>query len=305
MSLLVKPEEKKEVKLPHLEAKIRETISQTMKDFTGATQPIEGLKEEQQKVVNQLMIDKQIIVYANRIYITLHSGNKLIWIKDYYMYKSGRIDDYNTSFHLDINKKQFVNYSEPADNDYKTKLFYGFLNSVKIIDDTSDENIGKIHLELLKSRLFNKVIPSISKDEILSREEHHRARILKDINLYIEKISAHLYKMADAGIQILRICFDDINEISITDNGKTPQFKEYPCSDGIIRSNFIEYFYFLFEKVYKKETDEISDQDWLGTRLVEKCKNIYPHIHFSYKSSKSLLPSVILSLNIDITQVWL
>ena len=176
---------------------------------------------------------------------------------------------------------------------------------MKIIDDTSDENLGKIHLELLKTRLFSNVMPNISKDEIISREEHHRAKIVKDIGLYIEKISAHLYKMADSGIQILRICFDDINEQTITDGGKHPPFSGYPCSDGKVRSNFIEYFYFLFEKIYKREADEISDQDWLGLRLVEKCKNIHPHLHFSYESSKSLLPKVVLNLNIDTSQVWL
>jgi hypothetical protein len=306
MSLLAKPEEKKFTGTP-LETKIRDTIHQTMKSLVEApkTVAIGELKEDQLRTLNRLLIDKQIIVYANRIYITIHTGNKLIWIKDYFMYKSGRTDDYNTSFHVDINKRQFVNYSETTDTEYKTKLFYGFLNSVKIIDDTSDENLGKIHIELLKSRLFNKVIPSISKEEVLSREEYHRAKVLKDINSYIEKISSHLYKMTDDGIQILRICLDDITEITITDLGKIPHFKDCPCSDDIIRNNFIDYFYFILEKPFKRAGDEISDQDWLGTRLVEKCKSIYPHLHFSYESSKSLLPKIVLNLNIDTSQVWL
>jgi hypothetical protein len=227
------------------------------------------------------------------------------WILDYYLYKSGRTDDYNTSFYIDINKKHFINFSESAGEDYKIKLFYGFLNSVKIIDDKSDENLGRIHLELLKGRLFNRVLPTVSKDEVLSREEYHRAKILKSINLYIEKISSHLYKMADDGIQILRICFDDINEITITEAGKIPPFYEYPCSDGIIRNNFLVYFYFLLEKIFKREADDISDQDWLGRYLVEKCKIIYPHLNFQYESSKSLLPKVVLNLNIDTMKVWL
>jgi hypothetical protein len=307
MSLLARPEEKKFTGTP-LETKIRDTIQQTMKSMVEAPKSVivGELKEDQQRTLNELLLkEHQVIVYSNRIYITKHTGNKLIWIKDYYMYKSGRTDDYNTSFYLDINKRHFISFNDTADDAYKTQLFYGFLNVVKIINDTSDENIGKIHLELLKSRLFNKVIPSISKDEIISREEHHRAKILKDINSYIEKISSHLYKMTEDGIQILRICFDEISEISITDLGKIPHFKDYPCSDGKIRHNFTEYSYFLLEKVYKREVDEISDQDWIGAKLVEKCKNIYPHLHFSYESSKSLLPKIVLNLNIDTSQVWM
>jgi hypothetical protein len=111
--------------------------------------------------------------------------------------------------------------------------------------------------------------------------------------------------MTDEGIQILKICFDDINEITITENGKHPPFSEYPCSDGQIRNNFLEYFYFLLEKIYKREVDDISDQDWIGQFLVEKCKNIYPHLNFQYKTSKSLLPIVVLNLNIDSMKVWL
>lgn len=264
------------------------------------------LKDEQIKTVNRLLIDEQVIIYGNRLYVTLHSGNKLIWIKDYYLYKSGKTEDYvNVSFHVDLNKKHFVSYSNSVDEEYKKKLFYGFLNVVQIIEDTSEENLGKIHLGLLKDRLLNKVIESISNDEIISREEHHRVKILKDIDLYIQKISAHLYKMTDDGIQTLRICFDDINEISITDGGKTPNFKDYPCSDGKIRNAFSTYFYFLFEKIYKKEADEISDQDWLGVKLVEKCKNIYPHLSFHYETSNSLLPKIILKLNIDTSNILL
>jgi hypothetical protein len=283
---------------------IKETLYQAI---TGQPQVaiIDGLKDEYQEIVNRLLIDNQIIIYSNRIYITKHSGNKLIRVKDYYLYKSGKTDEYDIEFHLDINKKHLINYNDPVNNEYRTKLFYGFLSSIKIIEDTSDENLGKIHLELLKTRLYNKVIPSISKEEILVREEYHRTKILKDINLYIEKISPNLYKMADDGIQILRLCFDDINDLTITDSGKMRQFSEYPCSDGKIRNTFIEYFYFILEKAFKREEDDISDQDWIGIHLVEKCRKIYPHLHFSYEVSKSLLPKVILNLNIDIMNVWL
>lgn len=111
--------------------------------------------------------------------------------------------------------------------------------------------------------------------------------------------------MTDDGIQVLRICFDDINEILITDNGKTPPFTEYPCSDGIVRRRFTDYFYFLLEKIYKRVVDDISDQDWIGTYLVEKCRNIYPHLKFSYETTNQLLPKVVLNLDIDTTKVWL
>jgi hypothetical protein len=294
MSLLEKPE------VTQLE-----TMYQTMIGNAPTVIIIDGLKDKYQETLNKLLVDTQIIIYSNRIYITKHSGNKLIWIKDYYLYKADKSNECNKAFHIDINKKQLVDYNNLVDNEYRTKLFYGFLNSIKIIDDISDENLGKIHLELLKSRLFKKVVPSVSKKEILLREEYHRNKVLKDINLYIEKISPTLYKMADDGLQILRLLFDDINEISITDNGKMPQFKEYPCSDDIIRSNFTEYFYFLFEKVYTREIDIMSEQDWIGMHLVDKCKNIYPHLHFSYETSKSLLPKIILNLNIDIMNAWL
>jgi hypothetical protein len=282
-----------------------EIMYQTMIGNAPTAIIIDGLKDKYQETINKLLVDTQIIIYNNRIYIAKHSGNKIIWIKDYYLYKADKSNECNKAFHIDINKKQLVDYNNLVENEYRTKLFYGFLNSIKIIDDISDENLGKIHLELLKARLFNKIIPSVSKKEILLREEYHRTKIIKDINLYIEKISPNLYKMADDGLQILRLLFDDINEIAITDNGKMPQFKEYPCSDDIIRSNFTEYFYFLFEKVYIQEIDIMSNQDWIGMHLVEKCKNIYPHLHFSYETSKSLLPKIILNLNIDMINAWL
>ena len=294
MSLLEKPE------VTQLEI-----MYQTMICNAPTAITIDGLKDKYQETINKLLVDTQIIIYSNRIYITKHNGNKIIWIKDYYLYKSDKLNECNKAFHIDINKKQLVDYNNLADDEYRTKLFYGFLNSMKIIDDISDENLGKVHLELLKSRLFKKVVPNISKNEILLREEYHRNKVLRDINLYIEKISPNLYKMADDGLQILRLLFDDINEIEITDNGKMPPFKEYPCSDDIIRSNFTEYFYFLFEKVYTRDIDIMSDQDWIGIHLVDKCKNIYPHLHFSYETSKSLLPKIILNLNIDIMNAWL
>jgi hypothetical protein len=111
--------------------------------------------------------------------------------------------------------------------------------------------------------------------------------------------------MTDDGIQILRLCFDDISEINITAGGKAPNFKDYPCSDGKIRNTFSAYFYFLFEKIYKREADEISDQDWLGVKLVEKCKNIYPHLNFHYEGSDTLLPKIIIKLNIDTSNILL
>ncbi len=299
---MMKPEEAK-VEVNPLELKIRETISQTVKDYTESLSD-QGLKENSQEIIERLLITTQIIVYDNRLFITFHIGNNLVWIKDYYLYKTGKIDEYNISFCLDLNKKQFINYSEKSDDEYKRKLFHRFLNSVKIIDDTSDENLGKIHLELLKTRLFNKVVPNISKDEIILREEQHRTKIFKDINLYFEKISPHLYKIADDGFQLLRISFNDINELTITDNGKLPQFKDYPCSDGKIRNNFVEYVYFLFEKEIKRNVDDISDQDWIGNYLVDKCRKIYPHLHFSYETSTILLPNINLNMNIDLLKEW-
>jgi hypothetical protein len=257
------------------------------------------LKEKHEAVIKRLQLNKQVIIYNNRLCITRYNGNSLVWVKDYYLYKINEKYTEDNWFHINLNYKQLINFGDGSDDDYKTTLYYGFLNSVQFIDDTSDENLGKVHLELLKKCLINKALSTISKDDIIARETQHRNKILQKIVEYINKVSNAIYNMVEKGMEVLHICFNEINEKTITNDGKLPQYTEYPCSDGRIRSTFSEYFYFLLENEYIRKTDDISYQEWIGLYLIERCNAIFPHIKFIYKETDTLLPIIILHLNID------
>lgn len=259
----------------------------------------EQLKEKHETIISRLKLDKQIFIYNNQLCISSHSGNKLIWVRDYYNYKFNKEDDYDNLFHINLCEKKLKKFSDNVDDDYKTILYYGFLNTIQFIDDTSDENLGKIHLELLKKRLINRVVQNVSKQDIISRETQHRKKIVEYIDNYIKGISSKIYSMVESGIEILQIKFNEINEKTITNMGKILQFKDHPCSDGKLRHKFSEYFYFLLEKEYSRKPDDLIDQEWAGRYLIMRCNTIFPHIKFTCKYTDTLLPIVILDLDID------
>jgi hypothetical protein len=256
-------------------------------------------KEKHDAVVSRLKRDKQIIIYNNQICITSYNGNSLVWVKDYYLYKINEDYVQDNWFHINLNYRHLINFGDGSDDERKTTMYYGFLNTVQFIDDTSDENIGKVHLELLKNRLINRVINTVSNQDIISREVYHRDKILKYISGYINQISSKIYSIVEIGIDVLQIRFDGMTEKLITNDGKMPAYLEYPCSDGKIRKTFSEYFYFLLEKLHNRTPDVVIDQEWIGRYLIERCNNIFPHIQFICKQTDSLLPIIILYLNID------
>ncbi len=258
-----------------------------------------GLKENHDTIIKRLKKDKQIIIYNNQICITRYNGNSLLWVKDYYLHKINEVYTEGNWFHINLNYRHLINFGDGSDDQQKTAMYYGFLNTIKFIDDTSDENIGKIHLELLKGRLINRVINTISREDIVERENIHRNKIIKSIDSYIIQISPKIYQIVEKNIDVLYIRFNEINEKGITENGKIKPYSEYQCSDGKIRSTFSEYFYFLLEKLQKRTSDDIIDQEWVGRYLIKRCTDIFPHIQFTYTQSNSLLPIIVLNLNID------
>jgi hypothetical protein len=259
----------------------------------------EQLKEKHETIISRLKLDKQIFIYSNQLCISSHTGNKLIWVRDYYNYKFSKDDDYDNLFHINLCEKKLKKFSDKVDDDYKTKLYYGFLNTIQFIDDTFDENLGKIHLELLKKRLIDRVVQTVSNQDIISRETQHMKKIIEFIDNYIKQLSLKIYSMVENGIEVLHIKFNEIDEKTITSIDKIPRFKEHPCSDGKLRQTFSEYFYFLLENEYSRKPDDLIDQEWAGRYLVQRCNTIFPHIKFTCKYTDTLLPIVILNLDID------
>lgn len=271
--------------------------------------PMDLLIKSQQEMISKLQIDKQIIIYNNRIYITHVPHKTIIWLYDYFYYRTVNrelsVNSDNPEFYIELTKKQFINPGISHDDTYKNTLYYGFLNTVKIIEDASEDNICKIHTDILKSRLENNVVSTVKKEDIISRELSHRRFIIKQIDSLFIKVPAHLYKMTGDGRQTVKLSFAHINEKEITNNGALPYFKSHPCSDNIIRKDFRDYFNFLLEKEFLHKSDELDKQDWIGERLVNKCKKIYPHLDVTYNTTANLLPDININLNIDIINMLL
>lgn len=255
-------------------------------------------------VYNDMLL---IIVPMNRNKI--YGSSTSFWALDYYQYRTAKIRDnrtdpidIGTKYSIDKAKREMSASSTFEETGFtKQKLYEHYLTNLVKVEDKSEANLHKIHYELLRKRVLRKLLNIPSKQEIIERELQHRNNIHKEIDKKIKEISKLLYAYADQGSTKIPIKFNYITEAVITSRGTLPQFDKCPCADGKVRDNFVDYTYYLFEELYHKHIDESDDPHlWIGARIIEQLRVIYPHLNMiCVPLSGSIVPGIVFDLNID------
>jgi hypothetical protein len=257
-----------------------------------------------------------IVIYNDMLLIIMPMNRSSIynrcdsfWAVDYYQYRTYKIRD-NTDDPITIGTKFCIEHSAKVmrftggfdETDLaKKKLYTHYIENVVKIEDKSEENLHKLHCDLLRKRVLRKLLNTPSKDEIIERELQHRNIIHREIEKKITGIPALLYACAEEGCTNVSIKFHQVIENIIINRGALPRFEKCPCADGKVREKFMDYVYYLFEELYHKHLDEGDDPHlWIGARIIEQLREIYPHLNISCVSTSGyIVPCIVFSLNID------
>ncbi len=251
--------------------------------------------------------NEHIISLLNKLYIAQYRHNAL-WLYDYYdiiidrkMNNVGRHEASGLVIVVYYDKKTFkVIHNNTHTEEVQKALYKDFFNIVKVLKDCE---VCDMHNECLKNKIINKLTEIITPEDIKKREAAHLENINKYMVDVLKLIANSLYSIADNGDKKLRITFDTLNEKYITSFDKLPIYYKHPNADGITRTNFIDYLYYLFEKQHPKTDDEqmTSEIEWIASVIIKKIKQIFPHIKFSHRwDANCILPDIIVEIDVEI-----
>jgi hypothetical protein len=247
--------------------------------------------------------NKKIVLFNGGIYVLL--GNEsLQWGYDYYSYKFAPSDEYDilkythTSFALIHHKKELdlriSNLKEVHEEHYEY-----YMKTHLDLTGKPEAEINALHLKIIEEGLKKSHLNIPSAQEIEEREKFHRNYIQEQILNTLMKISEEIYKVIKKREVAVKIKFPLITKERITQYGFKSPYAEYPCSDGVIRRDFVEYFAFLMEGIYTRHSDEVGS-DWFSARLVEQVRGVFPHLNVGFIRTTDLLPHIQIHIPVEI-----
>lgn len=246
---------------------------------------------------------KKIVLFNGGIYILLGSES-LQWGYDYYSYKFSPSDEFDilkythSSFALIHHKKELdlrvSNLKEVHEEHYEY-----YMKTHLDLTGKSEEEINALHLKIIEERLKRSHLNIPTGQDIEEREKFHRNYIQEKIIETLMKISEEIYKAIKKKEIDVKIKFPLITKERITQYGLKSPYSEYPCSDGVIRRDFVEYFAFLMEGIYKRHADE-EWSDWFSARLVEQVRCVFPHLNVNFIRTTDLMPHIQIHIPVEI-----
>jgi hypothetical protein len=258
-----------------------------------------------------------IVIYNNKLLILLpvssYEEYQAFWGVDYYAYRTQMLLEKkcdaikcSNDFLMDRSSRELTYKGESSviTNENKKKNYQHYVTNVEYVKDKSCDNLDKIHYELLRKRVLRKYLNVPTKDEILKRELEHRNKIRVEIDKVLRDLPTLLYECADKGLVDFCVNFRNVSERYITVYGALPRIERHPCGDGKVRETFEDYLYYLFEDLYHKHIDEGDDPHmWVGARVVEQLKKIYPHLSMSCESStpEMFVPRIKITFDVDLS----
>jgi hypothetical protein len=258
-----------------------------------------------------------IVIYNTKLLILLPVSSyeecESYWGVDYYDYKTqmvidGKVDAVkcHNEFMIDHNSRELVYRGEMSvtTKENKKKNYQYYITNIEYIRDKSNENLDRIHYELLRKRVLRKYLNVPTKDEILKRELEHRNKLRVEIDKVLNDLPSLLYQCADKGLIDFYVNFRNVCEKNITGYGALPRIDKCPCGDGKIREKFDDYVYYLFEELYHKHIDEGDNPHlWVGARVMEQLKKIYPHLTMNCEpcAPEMYVPRIRILFDIDLS----
>ena len=270
----------------------------TLEDITRIIQEKEYLLSNKKE---------HIISLINKLYICQYRHNAL-WLYDYYdmiidrkMNNADRHEASGLVIVVYYNDKKFkAIHNNTHSEEVQKALYRDFFKIVQVLNECE---VCDKHNECLKNKIVNKLTEVITPDQIKKREDAHIENINRYIIDVLKLIANSLYSTADNGDKKLRISFSTLTEKYVTNNDNIPIYYKHPNADGVTRSKFIDYLYYLFEKENPKSDDEqmISEIEWIASVMIKKIKQIFPHIKFYYRwDEKCTLPDIIAEIDVEI-----
>jgi hypothetical protein len=252
-------------------------------------------------------LKEKIVIFENRIFILVQSS---ILIKssyygyDYFEKKIAETTEPQALFHIDTNKKELRyfrdNITIQSAQLYKLK-YEQYMKEHIDITGKSHPEVCEIHKDIIKKRIEQQLLRIPSKDKIRQREDIHREYIRKTIDKSFIESSDGIYEFASKAEVGVLILFTKMSEDYVTQFGEAPRYIGHPCADGVLRTSYKEYVYYLMEELFKSNKEEHLDdpQLWIASHLVDRMQRIYPHLKITYKQTKDIMPTIILYFNVD------
>jgi hypothetical protein len=243
----------------------------------------------------------QIVVYNQHIYVVGGENKNLQWASDYFNWKIGGgkyteesfMEDASFSIEKDNKALKYYRYVQTTMS--PTEAYAHYISNRKII---SESEVPATHLELLKSTIIKKMLDIPSKEEIAEREKSHADIIKSQIEKSLLLISPSLYKAASNAKQSIVVEFS-LNEAILTNQKKYPRFINIPCADGTVRESFNDYVYYVCGQIFERHTDDTDPKLWIGSRLAERIRKLFPHLSVECVPSANVFPDIRIGMNIE------
>lgn len=223
-------------------------------------------------------IKEKIVVFRNRIYRIVHNAYRLYNVYDYF---ASELEEMRNSNHI-MFMFNTEEHSLTTFDSYKEKdcITYTIFQTEQ--QEIQKEDVPKKALECLLNLQIPKVAEVIPYAEIKHNEDHHLAVVRKSINEFVDTLMQKVCNILQSSKKLIDIIdCPYIESESAIKNGCKIYYK-FPNSDGVIRPTFMEYFNYLFNKLYPIPSTEIDYAGWVQSTIYELLCKKYPFLTFNY-----------------------
>ncbi len=227
------------------------------------------------------------IIFRNRIYRIIKRFNHLWYIHDYFSsedyYKEMTGDNvcHNTLFYLDIYEKKITSHTDT----FKGLLYEHFISEIEIIDK---KHINTKVIECIQAIQKSKVAKEIPINLIKETEQNHIIILQKKINDFIKGLMKCILNGLEESSTLIETLYTRFRISEYDLSKENDILYEYPNVDGVKRTTWDEYLYYIFEQIYPlPSSDEIiTSHQWIIIKIYELLCECYPMLKISVISDK-------------------
>lgn len=237
---------------------------------------------------NNKFYNNAAILFRNRIYRLIHSSYDLYFIHDYYESKSyynlkkNENITYNNIAFLHLNERKLDN--NISNNEFKSVTYDIFESEAENI---AHEDVDKRMLECIKRIQESKIATEIPYHKIREHEEYHMNRLKAKINKYIASIIRKIFDGIHDSKKLIEtiITYFQMSEYDLERD--VDILYDYPNADGIKRGNYMDYMYYLFEKMHPRPSEEVlTSKLWFHHKIYELLCETYPCLNITFRPDK-------------------
>ena len=240
---------------------------------------------------DKTLYNNTAIVFRNRIYRVLNNGYIVIYkLYDYFeskhYYNKHDSESENKRIHgaiVSISGNKIDNWNNQSQ--FNAVTYDQFMSEMQIIEH---EDVPSVMMQCIKNIQESKIVKEIPYDKIKEHEAYHVKQLKKQLQYFLSNIVSKIFEALEAEKKVIEVIATHFYVSEYSMGSKVEILYEFPNADGVKRENFMDYVYYLFEKIYPKPDMEeiITPKDWFFHKVYELLCEEYPMFNITADNYK-------------------